>query len=428
MRALALVLAVGAVGCGSRDRVLLTLQGDLTDAVTLDLILVEPFGRERQQRVDEGVDGVFYVAQRDAVHYTLDAPPAPGAAFEIQVDVPTREPFLPIVVARALDGRIIAMGAYRADQIFIDGATPSAELLADVTKYDVVMEPTSLPPPDSVGIAPGQTISVTCADGLQSGIAWRRAAGDGRQLRIVLPDGVDPDGSAVARMEAGVDLDCDGHVAALQNDCDDIDAATRPGVAEVCDGRDNNCDGKLAGPQQVAGSCAAPPGCPEIALCDEARGDMAGTCVDTQRGCDGTFVCDVPAHAIDELTVKACDAQGVLEGSNSQFDPCRNGCRVTLVAAPADWTIEIGDPGDPDHRLFEPYELDPDRGLGIETKNGDAHPATTDDAGRFTLYIEPVVAIPPFLITFRLDLSTTRPNDCNNAPPLQCGVRVQPLR
>ena len=29
------------------------------------------------------------------------------------------------------------------------------------------------------------------------------------------------------------------------SDCDDNDAASYPGAAEICDGKDNNCDGQI---------------------------------------------------------------------------------------------------------------------------------------------------------------------------------------
>ena len=40
-----------------------------------------------------------------------------------------------------------------------------------------------------------------------------------------------------------VDADGDGHVAA--EDCNDADASIFPGAQEVCDGQDNDCDGRV---------------------------------------------------------------------------------------------------------------------------------------------------------------------------------------
>jgi hypothetical protein len=55
-------------------------------------------------------------------------------------------------------------------------------------------------------------------------------------------DGIDEDcnGSDVACV---TDEDCDGYPAA--KDCDDKDPKVNPAAVEVCDGKDNNCDGKI---------------------------------------------------------------------------------------------------------------------------------------------------------------------------------------
>lgn len=42
----------------------------------------------------------------------------------------------------------------------------------------------------------------------------------------------------------------------LQGDCDDADNSSRPGLAEVCDGRDNNCDGGVDGTAAAPNQCA----------------------------------------------------------------------------------------------------------------------------------------------------------------------------
>src|SRR6185369_659987 len=43
---------------------------------------------------------------------------------------------------------------------------------------------------------------------------------------------------------ADVDRDGDG-VTACGGDCDDADASTHPGAFELCDGRDNDCNGEI---------------------------------------------------------------------------------------------------------------------------------------------------------------------------------------
>ncbi|BCS97156.1 hypothetical protein DSLASN_27880 [Desulfoluna limicola] len=56
-------------------------------------------------------------------------------------------------------------------------------------------------------------------------------------------------------------------------DCDDTDANTHPGAAEICDGKDNNCDGTIDEGQATT------------TFYRDADGDGYGTIIDTHQGC-----------------------------------------------------------------------------------------------------------------------------------------------
>lgn len=124
--------------------------------------------------------------------------------------------------------------------------------------------------------------------------------------------------SACSDVPGDNDNDGDKHQAAAcgGDDCDDNDAAKRPGQPELCDGRDNDCDGTVDGapadaacmmsaPQGaasrcVSGACVLTCSDPDFDLVDGAcvRHDDcapnpcgAGTCVDGSRA----FTCTCPA-------------------------------------------------------------------------------------------------------------------------------------
>ena len=93
------------------------------------------------------------------------------------------------------------------------------------------------------------------------------------------PGCIDRDGDGY-----GVGADC------LGPDCNDNDPAIHPGAAEVCDGVDNNCDGRidegfeLRSDNNNCGVCGR--------VCAQGRSCCEGTCVDTQTSPTHCGVCN----------------------------------------------------------------------------------------------------------------------------------------
>src|SRR5262245_23580380 len=63
------------------------------------------------------------------------------------------------------------------------------------------------------------------------------------QLFLLLACTVDPNGDP-RTPDSGVRYDVDGDGFFQDEDCDDNDAAIHPGVPEICDGKDNDCNGR----------------------------------------------------------------------------------------------------------------------------------------------------------------------------------------
>jgi len=142
------------------------------------------------------------------------------------------------------------------------------------------------------------------------------------------------------------DLDADGY-SPCDGDCDDADPTRSPGVAELCDGLDNNCDNTLPNDEADAdgdglmgceGDCddndsSAYPGAEE--LCDERDNDCNGIADDldadgdgyTSAECGGTD-CDDSDPSVNPDTTELCDdlVDNDCDGlADSEDDDCAAG-------------------------------------------------------------------------------------------------------
>ncbi len=186
-------------------------------------------------------------------------------------------------------------------------------------------------------------------------------------------------GTDVGVCEAASCTDADGDgVCADQGDCDDNDAAMKPGLNEVCgDGKDNNCDGQTdeecGGPACTdgdgdgvcadAGDCddsdaATHPGAVE-ACGDQKDNDCDGQTDEDCAGCldqdgDGycaTVDCDDSDAQVNPAAEEVCD-DGVDNDCDGQKD---EGCSAQPACTDADGDgvcVEDGDCDDTDAATY----------------------------------------------------------------------------
>ena len=188
------------------------------------------------------------------------------------------------------------------------------------------------------------------------------------------------------------DDDADGFVdaacGALGDDCDDRDAATHPGATEICDGRDNDCngtgddltamiawyadvdgDGWGDGSREPITSCVQPAGRVVRALdCDDSDPDRHPESAD---GCDGRDQdCDA---AIDESAPMTLywtgDADGDGFAGGAPIASCMPVSGATTLGGDCDDTRADRAPGLPEacNGADEDCDLSVDEGLGTIT-------------------------------------------------------------
>lgn len=115
------------------------------------------------------------------------------------------------------------------------------------------------------------------------------------------PAGTIPAGTTPAKpvSKTGVDQDKDGFDAS--RDCDDNNAAIRPGAVELCDGLDNNCNGKVddgTGLSKVDnGLASCERGVLKLLSCQKGYADCDGELkngceIDTMRDSDNCGACN----------------------------------------------------------------------------------------------------------------------------------------
>jgi len=118
-------------------------------------------------------------------------------------------------------------------------------------------------------------------------------------------------GEARLDLVAPDDRDCDGSPnTGAQRDCNDHDAAIRPDAIELCDGKDNNCDGAYAPEKRVCYAKVGEACQAGTRVCGDARGQgYAGDCAPSGKQ-EPFVLCSLyaecgrgdPALCVEELT------------------------------------------------------------------------------------------------------------------------------
>ena len=138
----------------------------------------------------------------------------------------------------------------------------------------------------------------------------------------------DRDGHCAPGVPVGPGSDCHERPA----DCDDGDDAIKPGARELCDGVDNNCDGRV----DEADSLDLPPAC----------GKATGACALSVQRCDGgTWVAECGAREYgddwDGAFEERCD-DGVDNDCNGRIDQRDPNCECQPGDAARACSVDLG--------------------------------------------------------------------------------------
>ena len=120
--------------------------------------------------------------------------------------------------------------------------------------------------------------------------------------------------------EGVVFQDADGDGYESSEDCDETDPSINPGVPELCDGIDNNCDGTVDEGVLCEDNLACTEGvcsCPPEQQCGEE-------CVDLLSNADHCGSCNTPCSDVQTCEAGTCQCEG-------GFTACGGSCVDLMV-------------------------------------------------------------------------------------------------
>ncbi|MBC8412839.1 MAG: DUF3466 family protein [Nitrospira sp.] len=139
-----------------------------------------------------------------------------------------------------------------------------------------------------------------------------------------LCDGKDNDCDGIIPADE-MDADSDG-ISTCKGDCDDTTAAVKPGAAEICDGRDNNCNGQTdegLSTDSDGDGHTTPASC--LGTKDDCNDTSAAVSPSAPEICDGI---DNNCDGINDVADTDGDGFGLCEGDCNDLDPAINPAAV----------------------------------------------------------------------------------------------------